>query len=321
MADDAMSVWRQWVRQPQRLWLRWVLFQVHLWTGLVFGLYLFFISVTGSVLVYRNELFEFATPAPIVSTATSPPLTDDQLIAAAERTHGGFRVSRLTRAEHPDHAVEVHFSRDGKAMARLFDPRTGEDVGSSPPLGIWLVARLIELHDDLLAGPEGRRVNGAGAIALLVASITGLIVWWPGVDRWRRSLTVRRGGGWQRLSWDLHSALGFFSLAFLIVSAVSALYLCLPDTVQAAADWIEPPTDENLGFRYVDSAISWLAYLHFGRINGIGIPCDGPGFCDQATKAVWALFGLAPAVLFVTGTTMWWNRVLRPWRGDRRRIG
>jgi uncharacterized iron-regulated membrane protein len=52
--------------------------------------------------------------------------------------------------------------------------------------------------------------------------------------------------------------------------------------------------------------------LHFGRIQGIGIPCSGPGLCDQATKAVWALFGLAPAAMVVTGAIMWWNRVLRP---------
>ena len=58
--------------------------------------------------------------------------------------------------------------------------------------------------------------------------------------------------------------------------------------------------------------IYWLAYLHFGRIKGIGIPCSGPGLCDQATKATWAIFGIAPAVMFVTGAIMWWNRVLRP---------
>jgi uncharacterized iron-regulated membrane protein len=58
-----------------------------------------------------------------------------------------------------------------------------------------------------------------------------------------------------------------------------------------------------------------MAYLHFGRICGIGIPCKGPGLCDQTTKAVWALFGLAPAVMFVTGALLWWSRVLRPRMG------
>jgi uncharacterized iron-regulated membrane protein len=72
-------------------------------------------------------------------------------------------------------------------------------------------------------------------------------------------------------------------------------------------------TEANAGRRFVDRALYWLAFLHFGRIDGIGLPCDGPGLCDQATKAVWALFGLAPAVMFATGAVMWWNRVVRRW--------
>ena len=54
--------WQRWVRQPQKLWLRRALFQVHLWSGIALGLYVFFISVTGSVLVYRNELYVWAAP-------------------------------------------------------------------------------------------------------------------------------------------------------------------------------------------------------------------------------------------------------------------
>ena len=56
----------------------------------------------------------------------------------------------------------------------------------------------------------------------------------------------------------------------------------------------------------------WLTYLHFGRIGGIAIPCTvRSGLCDFAWKSVWALLGIAPAALFVTGALMWWNRVVR----------
>lgn len=285
---------------------------MHLWSGIGLGIYIFFISVTGSVLVYRNELYEAATPAPIVSTGSGPRLTDEQLAEAATTAHPGFRIDRTVRAVNPDQAVDVWLSRGDEAIHHLFDPRSGADLGSWPPIGIWLVSKLIELHDDLLAGPAGRRVNGLGALALLLLAATGLVLWWPGIDRWRRGLTVHRGVGWKRFAWDLHSMVGFWSLGFLVVSGISGIYLCLPDPVQEFADWLEPLTDENAGFRVVDSAISWLAYLHFGRINGIGIPCSGPGLCDQATKAVWALFGLAPAAMVVTGAVMWWNRVVRP---------
>ena len=260
------TAWQRWVRHPQKVWLRRAIFQVHLWSGIGLGLYVFFISVTGSVLVYRNELYVAATPEVVTLSASA------------------------TEAE-----------------ARV-------------PLGIWLVDKLIELHDDLLAGRTGRKVNGAGAIAVHLICLTGPVIWWPGIARWRQHLTLHRGVGWRRFTWQLHGVFGFWSVAFLLVLGASGVYLCFPDHFSALADWLEPPTEANAGTRIVDSALYWLAYLHFGRINGIGIPCDGPGFCDQATKAVWAIVGAIPAAMFVTGVIMWWNRVVRRWRrrGARR---
>jgi uncharacterized iron-regulated membrane protein len=232
---------------------------VHLWSGIGLGLYIVFISLTGSVLVYRNELYVAATPE-VFTPGTSP---------------------------------------------------TG--AVASTPLGMRLVDKLIQLHDDLLSGPTGRRVNGAGAIAVLLICLTGAVIWWPGIARWREQLTLRRGvGGW-RFAWQLHGFLGFWSFVFLLVFATSGIYLCFPEQFNALADWLEPPT-ANASLRRVDSALYWLAYLHFGRIDGIGIPCHGPGLCDQATKAVWAIVGLVPAAMFVTGALMWWNRVVRRWR-------
>jgi uncharacterized iron-regulated membrane protein len=54
---------------------------------------------------------------------------------------------------------------------------------------------------------------------------------------------------------------------------------------------------------------------------GGGISWCGRGLCDSTTKAIWAVFGLAPAIMFVTGAIIWWNRVLRPSRrgGERPR--
>ena len=144
-------------------------------------------------------------------------------------------------------------------------------------------------------------MNGAGAIAVLLMCLTGAVIWWPGIARWREHLVLRRGVGWRRFTWQLHGVFGFWSFAFLLVLAVSGMYLCFPDHFAALADWLQPPTNENAGTRFVDSALYWLAYLHFGRINGIGIPCNGPGLCDQTTKAVWAIVGALPAAMFVTG--------------------
>jgi uncharacterized iron-regulated membrane protein len=270
------------------------------------------ISVTGSVLVYWNELYRATTPEPIISKSSEPRLSDGQLAEAARRLYPGYRVVNIRRATNPDQAVDVQLVRGKQIKKRRFDPRTGQDLGDLVPMGMWLVAQVLDLHDNLFAGPTGREVNGIGAVAVLALAATGLMIWWPGIKTWRRSLTLHRGVGWKRLIWHLHSMIGFWSLGFLLIFGVSGIYLAIPERVQDLADWIQPATAANAGRRAVDRIIYWVAYLHFGRIQGIGIPCSGPGLCDQTTKAVWALFGLAPAAMVVTGAIMWWNRVLRP---------
>ena len=146
---------------------------------------------------------------------------------------------------------------------------------------------------------------------LIILALTGIVVWWPGIKTWRRSIVVHRNVGWRRFMWDLHSMMGFWTFAFVLLFGLSGAYLGNPEWFQDVADRLQPPTADNARTRIVDEIIYWLAYLHFGRINGIGIPCRGPGLCDQATKFIWALAGLAPAAMFVTGTMMWWNRVGR----------
>jgi uncharacterized iron-regulated membrane protein len=110
--------------------------------------------------------------------------------------------------------------------------------------------------------------------------------------------------------WDLHSMAGFWSSGFVLVFGLSGVYLGNPEPFQDLADRLRPVLGVG-GSRIVDDGLYWLAYLHFGRINGIGIPCGGPGLCDWTTKFIWATFGLAPALMFVTGALMWWNRVGR----------
>jgi uncharacterized iron-regulated membrane protein len=310
-SDHQPVVWQRWVRQPQRIWLRRALFQVHLWSAAAVGLYILMMSVTGSVLVYSNELYTAATPEPIVSKGSGARLTDSQLGEAAGHLYPGYRVVKIGRAGNPDQAVDLWLRKGDQLKQRLFDPRTGNDLGDSVPTGIWLVSKLIDLHDNLLGGPTGRKVNGIGAFALLILAVTGLAIWWPGIRTWRRSLTLHRRVGWKRSIWHLHSMIGFWSFGFILVFSVSGAYLANPQPFQDLADRLEPPTTANAGLRVVDQIIYWLAFLHFGRVNGIGIPCSGPGVCDQTTKAVWALFGLAPGAMFVTGAIMWWNRVLR----------
>jgi uncharacterized iron-regulated membrane protein len=95
------------VRQPQSLFLRKVLFQIHLWTGIGIGLYVLVICLTGSVLVYRNELYRTFSPQPTIVTGSGAVLTVEELARAARRAYPGYEISDVRVGETANHAIEI----------------------------------------------------------------------------------------------------------------------------------------------------------------------------------------------------------------------
>ena len=62
-------------RHPQSVWLRRMLFQVHLWLGIAIGLYIVFISLSGSLIVFRRELDRTLCPPTVVVTPSGRRVT------------------------------------------------------------------------------------------------------------------------------------------------------------------------------------------------------------------------------------------------------
>jgi uncharacterized iron-regulated membrane protein len=293
-----VNAWSRFLRQPQNLWARRALFQIHLWSGIGIGLYILAVSVTGAVLVYRVELARALSEKPVAVTGER--LTIEQLKEAAARAYPGYAVTGTLRSRNPARPVELHLERNGLKKERYFNPYSGADLGDVYPIGMRALNWTLDLHDNLLAGQTGRMANGIGALLLIVLALTGLVIWWPGVQRWRRSLWLRWTGNWTAFNWDLHSMMGFWSVLFVLLFGVSGLYLGFPSAFTDLVDYLDPPTDANFQRRFGDRLAYWLARLHFGRFGG------------HPMKIVWVLFGIAPAILFVTGAVMWWTRVLRP---------
>jgi len=244
----------------------------------------------------------FSRP-PVTVAVAGERLNDDQLKAAVARVFPNYTVTNIWPPRRPEQAVEVWLSRNNKAGAlhRLFNPYTGKDLGPPDPAKVRFIVWLASLHDDLLNGEKGRKVNGVGAIFLTVLSLTGVVIWWPGISNWRRSLTVDLKTKWKLFNWNLHSAVGFWSFLLVFMWAISGIYLAFPDPFQGVVDYLEPFGNyKNNETRFGDEFLRWLSRLHFGRFGGWPI------------KALWTVLGLVPLVLFITGVVMWWNRVLRP---------
>ena len=295
-----MTFWKRWLRHPQALWPRKAVFQIHLWSGIGVGLYIFVISVSGSILIYRSELRQIFEPVPRMVDISGTRMTEEQLEDIAQRAYPEHRIARVIMRDDPAQATTVTLDRDGQRQQMVFDPYTGEDLGHRLPVPYRVTTWMLDLHDNLLYGDTGRTVNGIGAILMTLLALTGTVIWWPGVESWRRSLTIDWRAHWRRFNWNLHSAIGFWCFLFVLMWGFTGIYLAFPEPFAAVVDYVEPFDEESFEPRTGDAILYWLAYIHFGRFGG------------WATKILWFVIGLLPPTLFVTGAIMWWNRVLRP---------
>jgi len=299
-----MTLGQRWARHPQQVWLRRALFQVHLWTGIALGLYVVAICISGSALVFRDKAFKSLHPKPTIVAISGRRLTPPQLRAAAQKAHPHYSAGYVFETKNPDQAVVIWLERNGSYLQRLFDPYTGKDLGASEPFVLRSLTWLADLHFNLLAGDEGRNVNGYTAIFLTLLCLTGAVMWWPGVESWRRSVTVRARGNWKRFNWELHSMIGFWTFAFFFMWGITGIYVVFPAPFQRVValfvtpDLLDPRRSPD------EQILRWFTRLHFGSF-------------DWPWKVVWVVLGLAPVLLFFTGVLMWWNRVLRPLVGQR----
>src|SRR5438874_2547932 len=133
-----MTYWQRWLSHPQVVWLRKATFQLHLWSGIGIGLYVLLVSLTGSVLVYRNELYTATTNDPTIVAQPGPHLTDEELKASATRAFPGYSVIDISRKQNPAQAVTVSLNGKAGRKDRLFNPYTGADLGDSVTLGFRL---------------------------------------------------------------------------------------------------------------------------------------------------------------------------------------
>ena len=51
-----MTDWEQWLEHPEKVFVRQILFQVHLWVGAAAAGYIFLMSTSGSAIVFRNDV-------------------------------------------------------------------------------------------------------------------------------------------------------------------------------------------------------------------------------------------------------------------------
>ncbi len=310
-----MSGAQLWLRRPQTVWLRRAVFQLHLWSGIILGVYIVLVCLSGSAVVFRNDLYDLLFAITKVEVSGKA-LTREQLTQAAQRAYPGYTVRSIQRGRFPTEATDILLAKGWRHKDRLFDPYRGRDIGPSVDIYYHLLHWAGDLHGNLMLGPKGIQANAVGGFLTAMMCLTGMVVWWPGIANWRRSVTLRRDVGWKRFNWDLHSAIGFWTVSLILMWGLTGAYFVFPEPFRAVVG-IFTTIDPPLPARTVSVApparrprrpppttgqkiLRGFSAAHYGTFGGWPV------------KALWVILGFAPPVLFATGMLMWWNRLLSP---------
>lgn len=231
-------------RFAPRLFRR-VAYDIHLWLGIVSGLILFVVCLSGTLLTFKTETIMFLERDRYYVNVPEQgkPKTLEELVPMLENAENG-KVVRVTTPETANQALIVNIRKndDGKSRAKipsgmpamhamlgtayLVDPYTGESLGPQRSATYMFFMMLQFLHRFLLLPIRmGQIVVGSATLIFIVLIVGGLFLWLPAKitngKSWLPGLKVRSKSGWSRFVYDAHNTLGFYALLPLMVMALT----------------------------------------------------------------------------------------------------
>lgn len=205
--------------------LRRAIGKVHLWLGLLSGLLVFFLGVTGCILAFEIEIRKITEPFRQIPPQQRAYLPPSQLKVIAEQH---LRSRKAVVVEYP--------ARDAAAMASYYDQDNYEIVFLDPYTGAYLQHKnmnrdffrfMIAGHYNLwLPVRIGKPVVATGTLIFFVMLVSGIILWWPKNKAARKQrFSIKWSAKWRRKNYDLHNVLGFYAAWVAIFLAISGLVM------------------------------------------------------------------------------------------------
>ncbi len=271
--------------------MRRFLYRLHLYAGLVLGLAVAFVGLTGSAVVYRPEIERILHPEWYEFSVGERRQSLDALVPPAVAAYPGapprFVSVDLPQAPHePVKVVMKDFGREEAPWWRVHvNPYTGEILASFDPEKT-VTGFLFHLHANWLTGEHqwGEQVVGSVGIVLLVLCATGLVLWWPSWQRLGQGLRIRAGKGRSIFHGDLHRVLGIVFVVPLCLIALTGIVLVFPEYTRGivirALDVPRPPKapQVNMAGRQISlEALIAMIQKEFAEAKVLGIQLPSPG--------------------------------------------
>jgi len=256
---------------------------LHKYAGLVSAVLVLVLALSGVALS--------VIPAWEKSQAPAIAETNLSLASLAARVSTNFpEVEQIKRA--PSGRITAYYFADDTAGAVVINPATGQGIADYrfSPIVRWIK----DLHRSLLLGDGGRITAAAGAVAMLVLSVSGLFLVARRMGGWRRFFAPARG----TFATRLHVDTGRFSMVGLVITTLTAIFMTLGTFDILPQQTANPPfpaeVSGEMGLNPANMAA--LADIPVSQLRSLTFPYaddptdvftlttdQGEGFIDQGT--------------------------------------
>ncbi|WP_166670815.1 PepSY domain-containing protein [Olivibacter sp. XZL3] len=202
---------------------------LHRWLGLLSGLVVFILGITGCILTFQSEIEDYREPWRRVERAPA--------FHESPKKMGAILLDSLPKSDirglrylGKGRSVVMDFVLEGKPRTAFVDPyqhrilKIKENTISFFPVVLHLHVNL------LLPGMIGHAIISYATLVYIVLLLGGLVLWWP--KKWnkrllRNALTMKWGAGPKRVNYDLHNVPGFYAFLPFLVIACTGIFISL----------------------------------------------------------------------------------------------
>lgn len=203
---------------------------LHLWPSIVSGIILVFVCLTGTIIVYCDEIFELtAGKAKYVEVPQNHKYaTYEEIVNGVKMYNPEIKVSEYVFFKNPKRSIRMRafIPKERKLIMLYMNPYTAEIIKQDNTIHFFFV--MAHLHSSLLAGKIGGWIVAISTIVFVISTITGLVLWWP--KKWTKttrkaSFTIKWKAKFKRFNYDLHNVYGFYSMLLCLVLSITGLMI------------------------------------------------------------------------------------------------
>src|SRR5688572_24133811 len=211
--------------------LRKIIFWCHLPVGIVAGIVILIMCVTGVLLAYEKQIISWADTRAYRSapaTAETRRLPVETVVAKAREARG-TNPTAITLKSDSSAPAEIAFGRE---VTLFVNPYSGQILGEGSPLVRSFFRTVTDWHRWLGAKGDNRNfaraITGASNLGFLFLVISGFYLWWPrnwNLKALRNVTWFRRGLPSRARDFNWHNTIGFWSAVPLFIIVLSAVVI------------------------------------------------------------------------------------------------